>query len=830
MLNKRGLALILIIVLTIGGVFTGCGSEAPGAEKPSDSEGSVKPSSAENSESPLVSKGIMEVLEDSGLMTEPFSSEEAAAEFLFDTSLNDALSESLFYMSESDIMVFSDNQYPEQRQDLVQKIIEDGQNLEELTFASMEVIDSLQADLIQGIGGAEVELPEYYQAVHGLHSEYLASILDQTLKIDMYNVSSDNAYLDSWYKEMTVMIRLARSVEVSDYFLQLSLDLVTLQDLLQASEYESDKNMAAQLKENLDVLNEKVCVLEDMINTRIGLISRLQALEEADEYYALATAYAVIETAEVAKDLLEKDFPDGSVDDDAKALFSAEIDYYLSLAEGFSNALIEHSEYGLEIPETQEDYKAGTFPVKLFGIAYADETSKAVQLKNKAGSTTQKVITGLVSFGASFTDTVAEIGTGLFTATTNIVGKTADVAYGSVKGAFASLKLAVGIDDKAAFEEQIKSVKRIINGQPGEVARILSSAASNLQKGIESKLGTVLGTIPLGNIIKKPLSFTVKGYTGLVSSLANAFDGKKPTTEKIMNLVHASTLYKADILTGAKDMFMSMGKEEMDKIIPEKAKNFYEALQTIVKKVRIDKNELLNEAKKSIKHDFDTTETGQKINGVVDDFNEKASQLHDKFDEAGSEIVGNIVDGLVKTKEAQAQSTVKVIDEAQKKLKGNIEQAKSGDTSFDYMPNDMKVLLMGFEEDLKAKAIEEVAREIEAMESQKAVYKGYLIKVTAGPFEEEIGMNVSSVIFDFGDTSVLTRYSIQGSQSMDSSSEILFSSYQKEGDNISMSTQNSSIGPVTVSGIVLDETFTGTIQFTLQGQSARMTFRTSLQK
>lgn len=96
MLNKRGLALILIIVLTIGGVFTGCGSEAPRAEKPSDSEGSVKPSSAENSESPVVSKGIMEVLEDSGLMTEPFSSEEAAAEFLFDTSLNDALSESLF--------------------------------------------------------------------------------------------------------------------------------------------------------------------------------------------------------------------------------------------------------------------------------------------------------------------------------------------------------------------------------------------------------------------------------------------------------------------------------------------------------------------------------------------------------------------------------------------------------------------------------------------------------------------------------------------------------------------------------------------------------------
>ncbi len=241
MLNKRGLALILIIVLTIGGVFTGCGSEAPRAEKPSDSEGSVKPSSAENSESPVVSKGIMEVLEDSGLMTEPFSSEEAAAEFLFDTSLNDALSESLFYMSESDIMVFSDNQYPEQRQDLVQKIIEDGQNLEELTYTSMEVIDSLQADLIQGIGGAKLELPEYYQAVHGLHSEYLASILDQTLKIDMYNASSDNAYLDSWYKEMTVMIRLARSVEVSDYFLQLSLDLVTLQDLLQASEYESDK-------------------------------------------------------------------------------------------------------------------------------------------------------------------------------------------------------------------------------------------------------------------------------------------------------------------------------------------------------------------------------------------------------------------------------------------------------------------------------------------------------------------------------------------------------------------------------------------------------------
>jgi len=843
---------MMVLILLFSAGLTGCGS---GSETPPDSgekapvestddkaddstgsvdvEEGISDKETESVETESDQNSLKLALNYSDLISNGFADEDEAAEMLFDTSLEDALSESLFYMSKSDRAVFSDTDYPDVRDDLVLEIILTSKNLEDDTLLLLKEIDELQASILSSVNQMDANtLPSYFDSMHVVHSEYMASVIEGQLNIDALSEAvegyNEEPYVHSWNQEMAVMARMMNSIEAFDYLSQLLIDGLLLQDYMLTSEDENIVGLAGELEEAIYMIDTQTSLIESLVNRRRDIVSMLQTLEEADEYYSLAMAKAVMESADAAKELLMEDFPEDLLTEDDIALIDAQIDYYVSASESFYDLLLNNSEYALVVPEPNMEEPAPAVATILFGIAYADENSEAVQLKQKAEVTTLKKERGAFSIVGSLVDGVKSVVTGSVDLVTNVVSKTADVAYGAVKGTMAALKHAVGIDDKDAFREQIKSVKRIISGEPGEVARVLSDAAKNLQSGLEKKIGKALDYVPFGNVLKKPLNFTVKGYTSLVRSLADAFDGKKPASEKILNLVKASGLYKADMLMKAKDMLVSAGEEELQKMIPDEMKQFYTALKEVAASVDQKKEKLFETVRQSVRKKIESTEGGQKIKAVTETIENSAKSVKNDIETYKTEVSDKVIEYCSKTKKAEEAGPRKITEKAEAKVIDNAEkqQEGAGGERWPHLSAEMKVLLLGFEEDLKAKALQEAADLVENLKNT-GKYSGYAMRLTYGGGVKDIGMANSKIHFIFNEKTVEVKFFISGTNVMDLDGVVKFSSYERNGDSVKMSTVDNFIGPLSITGNMMGDTYSGVINFSLENTPANITFRAS---
>ncbi len=831
---RRHIALALTILLVVS-TLSGCGgntapaqdtgSTTPSTEAPAstdssgettDAAGDGGSSSGENetlmADTLKDSNSLYSAMNYSGMDTAAFENEEEAKAFVMDMSLNDTLSESLFFLSEADRKVFSDSGYGDARDALVAEIIAESKALEASTGELLQTIDKLQASLLTVVNTMDQEtLPVYFSSMYVVHGSYMADIIEGQLTVESYDKVTDDPYMDSWYQELTVNARMMNSIYAVDYLNQLLVDGVMLSEYAASVE---DSAATDALNTIFDAVDAQASVYEAVVNGKRSILAMMEALEEADQYYALATAKAVMESADAAKALLMENFPEGMLTEADKALVNTQVDFYVAASEAFYNEVLATSEYALELPQAAEEVRAPAFATMLFGIAYADENSEAVQLKAKAEEATKKRSNSVFSVVGNVVGAVKNVVVGTVDIATDVVSKGADVVYGTAKGVVSLVKYTAQIDDSKAFKQELKSIKKMITGSPGAAAKELSSVADKLAKSVEEKIGKALDYIPMGDVAKGALKYTVKGYTGLVKAVADAFDGEKPGIQKIFSIIEASGLYKADILTNASEMLKTAGGEKLKSMMPESITKLYDAMTEVAanveQEVQAYKQQLIDEMLNS--------EAGQKAQTLVGDVQNTVNEIQ--------EIPEKITQSFKETITAEASGDRNVTENAEKQI-NDVSASSNGQTGrWSFLPQEMQVVLMGFEEDLRARALKEVAAEIEKMQGQ-GVYSGYMMKVHHGGGTQEIGMGNSSVTFSFGEKAVAVQFNISGTGTIDSSGTIDFASYTMEGGHVSMQTSNSFVGPLSIEGTISQSTFTGTMNFSLQSAPATITFHTS---
>lgn len=483
---RRHIALALTILLVVS-TLSGCGGNTapsqdtgattPSAEAPAsaDSSGENTDTSGDGGSSPGENEAPMaDTLKDSnrlysamnysGMDTAAFENEEEAKAFVMDMSLNDTLSESLFFMSEADRKVFSDSGYADARDILVDEIIGESKALESNTAMLIETIDALQAQLLTVVNTMEQDtLPAYFSSMYAVHSTYMADVIDGQLTIEAYDKSHDDPYMNSWYQELAVNARMMYSIYSVDYLNQLLVDGVMLSEYALSID---DSAAVEALNAAFDAVDAKTSVYEDVVNGKRNIVAMMEALEESDEYYALATAKAVMESADAAKALLMEEFPEGTLTEADKALIDAQVDFYVATSETLYNEIIGTSEYALELPEPSTSVDEPEFVTMLFGIAYADENSESVQLKSKAEAATKKRSNTLFSVVGGVVGVVKSAVVNTVDVVTDVASKGADVVYGTAKGVVSLVKLTAQIDDTKAFKQELKSIKKMITGSP----------------------------------------------------------------------------------------------------------------------------------------------------------------------------------------------------------------------------------------------------------------------------------------------------------------------------------------------------------------------------
>ncbi len=819
-----------LIVMLIGFSLAGCGpappqtspEDDPAAAGETDTESQSVAQGTENQDmeadstnaqtgSEASMNALSQAMAYSGLDTSPFDSEKEAKAFVSGMSLNDQLSQSLFYFSETQRNVFSDKGYVEARSQTVKEIIAEGTQLQEDTEVLLETVDALQAQLLDVVNAHDVQaLTPYFSDMYAVHGAYMTEVIDSQLSIESLNKTYDDSYMTSWYQELKVNAQVLYSVNTVDYLNQLLVDAILLQQYLEETESSQD---LSGLELALSQVDENVAQYEAVINGKRSILSKMASLEESDEYFALASAKAVMESSDAAKAMLKEAFPEDVLSEADKALIDKQVDFYVASSEAFYNHILETSEFALEIPDAHMDSDDSQFTTRLFGIAYADATSEAVQLVNKAQETVRKTESKAFSLVGPLVSIVKKTVVGAVDVTTDIVSKSADVVYGTAKGIVSTLKYTVGIDDSKAYKQQLKSIKKIVTGSPGAAAKALIKASEDLRAGIETKLGKALEYIPMGDVAEGAMKTVLNGYAGLVKSVASAFDGDKPGIEKVMSIIEASGLYNADILTNAGEMLQSAGAEKLRSIIPESMTQLYDAMTDIASNVKSEvqayKQELIDEMMNS--------EVGQKAQAVVHEVETTAKEIKNVPEQLKSTFKETI--------QAEASGPRKVTEAVESQIQ-NTPQDEGEAKRWPFLTNEMQVLLMGFEDDLRARALKEVAEDIEKIQNQ-GVYKGYMMKVHHGGGTQSIGMSNSSLIFTFKEAGAEAQFTISGTGTIDSSGTITFESYKIEAGNVVMSTSSSFIGPISVDGKMTDATFTGTMGFSLESAPATITFHTS---
>jgi len=277
----------------------------------------------------------------------------------------------------------------------------------------------------------------------------------------------------------------------------------------------------------------------------------------------------------------------------------------------------------------------------------------------------------------------------------------------------------------------------------------------------------------------------------------------------------------------AKDMLVSAGEEELKKIIPESAKDLYNVLKEVYSSVDIEKQKLLEEAKVKLIEEAEGTEWGQKVKSVTNQLEDTAKEVKNEINVYKEEVNNKINEHFEQTKEVETTSTRKITNNAEAKLVSKVELKEvSASDRWPFLSEEMKVLVMGFEEELKVKALKEVADMVSGLDMEKN-YSGYAIKVSFADQSVAIGASNSTLHFLFNKTTAEVKYFISGTGVIDLDGVMKFSTYSRDGDSISMSSVDQEIGNVTINGIILGDTLTGTISFTIEGFPTTMTFRAS---
>lgn len=827
---KKYLSWILVVIMIVSSL-AGCGS---GDTEPSDGVPAGGADSVESTEAPAESpetesdasdgaasieeeaqNSLTQALNYNGLNTEPFETEEEAMAFVTETSMNDAFSASVFYMSEADRIIFSDGGYPDARDELVEEIIARAETLESDTGSLIKVIDALQAGLLRTVNALDSEtLPPYFDGMYAIHGTYMADIIDGQLSVEALKESLEmeqaDPYMESWYQELIVNTRVMNSITAVDYLNQLLVDGVILSEYVGTL---GNDAVLSELEDSLMKVDESVSAYEAVVNGKRDVVAMIESLKESDEYFALATAKAVMESADAAKALLKEQFPEGTLSEEELALIDAQIDFYVQASEVLYNEVLETSEFALVLPEAQTASEPSTVQTWLFGIAYADENSEAVQLKDKATEVTKKRNTSVFSVVGSLFGMAKDVVVGTVDIATNVVSKSADVVYGTAKGVVSTLKFAVGIDDSKAFKQQLDSIGKMITGTPGAAARDLIKVADDLSTGIEGKIKKALKYIPMGDVAEETLTTMARGYTGLIKSAANVFDGKQPAFSKVMSIFETYGQLNGNILTNAKEMLKSAAGEKLQSIMPESMKSFYNAMVDISKSVKGEVAGIRQALEEKVLNS-DVVQKGKKLYDGVNQLDKNIKQIPEK-----------LIENFGQTQTAEESGTRKITEVAQKKAEEV--PAQEGEAKrWPFLTKEMQVFLIGFEEDLRAKALVEVAKDIEEM-STSSVYSGYMAKVRYGGGSQTIGSGNSKVTFTFNEKGADVNFAISGTGLIDSSGTLKFPSYTLEGDHLKMSLSNSFIGPISIDGTLTSGTFTGVMSFSLEKAPASMTFHSS---
>lgn len=277
-----------------------------------------------------------------------------------------------FYHSKAYEIGWTDTEYYALRQALITDLIAESETAIEDATQLLTIIDVVQATTFEAYEGANQldDLGDYDEILQRDYSKFMTAEAILLEKTDLFSTFSEGDYERSMDQYIYVMSAYELQSIALDHLARLIADMEFLLSRYGSSDNIAMKTSIAKLLNTLDEDDDTGLLVESLLNYSIFALDSLRAIEDGDNYMALASLNI---TQEVAGEVLKNRnaiLNHQHIDEETKELTVLAAEFYQSLATDYEEILIETMETD---DIAWEDYEPETIWYEAFtSVVYAD--------------------------------------------------------------------------------------------------------------------------------------------------------------------------------------------------------------------------------------------------------------------------------------------------------------------------------------------------------------------------------------------------------------------------------------------------------------------------